>query len=151
MLEPMSLLILPQTIHRQRVVVKHMKKLAVSSNMYSNVCHSSIEVIPPRSLQWRHPIPKSPAELSDALDHVVRRLRHEAAIPSRSSKPTRVQTLPWQRRLPAACGKRTALHCLTTLSRSARGPSSTRPIATLQSLRENSYLSNPYASVIDPI
>ena len=56
----MSLLILPQTIHRQRVVVKHMKKLAVSSNMYSNVCHSSIEDIPPRSLQWRHPIPSLP-------------------------------------------------------------------------------------------
>ena len=140
----MSILILPQTIHRQRVVVQHMKKLAISSNMYSNVCHSSIEDNPPRSLHWRHPIPKSPAELSDALDHVVRRLRHKAAIPSRSSKPTRIQTLSWPRRLPAACGKRTALHCLTTLSRSARGPSSTRPIATLQSLRE-------HASVIDPI
>ena len=87
--------------------------------------------------------PSLPAELSDALDHVVRRLRHVAAIPSRSSKPTRVQTLSWPRRLPAACGKRTALHCLTTLSRSARGPSSTRPIATLQSLREPLILVEP--------
>ena len=122
---------LPQTVHHQRVVVKHMKKLAISSNMYSNFSTLPLKDIPPRSLQWRHPIPKSPDELSDALDHVVQRLRHEAAIPSRSSKPTRVQTLSWPRRLPAACGKRTALHCLTTLSRSARGPSCTRPIATL--------------------
>ena len=86
---------LPQTVHHQRVVVKHMKKLAISSNMYSNFSTLPLKDIPPRSLQWRHPIPKSPDELSDALDHVVQRLRHEAAIPSRSSKSTRVQTLSW--------------------------------------------------------
>ena len=56
---------LPQTVHHQRVVVKHMKKLAISSNMYSNFSTLPLKDIPPRSLQWRHPIPKSPDELSE--------------------------------------------------------------------------------------
>ena len=68
--------------------------------------------------------PSLPAELSDALDHVVRRLRHKAAIPSRSSKPTRVQTLSWPRRPPSSGLRQT--HCSSLPDNTL--PKCTRPI-----------------------